>query len=186
MSVQKIHGGELSDEEFRKFTLYCNQSNNYHDDTKRAQILGQNGEDVRISPGAIVRIKGNQIGKKSYIGLYSYVNGDIEIGENVLIGPHANIVGSNHVYNPDDDMFTGRSDEVAGKVVIEDGVWLTGGVTITPGCRIGKCALICANSVVTSDVPPYGIAAGTPAKIIGSIDPKTGKYLWFNKGNNNA
>jgi serine acetyltransferase len=40
--------------------------------------------------------------------------------------------------------------------------------------------------VVTSDVPAYGIAAGTPAKIIGSIDPKTGEYLWFNKEKNDG
>ena len=186
MSVQQKHGGELSDEEFRKFTLYCNQSNNYHDDTKRAEILGQTGQDVRIAPGAIVRIRENQIGKKSYVGLYSYVNGDIEIGENVLIGPTANIVGSNHVFNADDDCFSSRSDDVAGKVVIEDGVWLTGGVTVTPGCRIGRCALICANSVVTGDIPPYAIAAGTPAKVIGSIDPKTGEYRWFHRDNDNA
>jgi len=118
--------------------------------------------------------------------LYSYVNGDIEIGENVLIGPTANIVGSNHVFNPDDDCFSSRSDDVAGKVVIEDGVWLTGGVTVTPGCRIGRCALICANSVVTGDIPPYAIAAGTPAKVIGSIDPKTGEYRWFHRDNDNA
>ncbi|TEW51238.1 acyltransferase [Psychromonas algicola] len=186
MSVQKKHGGELSDEEFRKFTLYCNQSNNYHDDTKRAQILGQNGEDVRISPGAIVRIKGNQIGKKSYVGLYSYINGDIRIGENVLIGPHANIVGSNHLFRSEDNFFSGRTDEITGRVIIEDGVWLTGGVTVTPGCRIGKCSLICANSVVTKDIPAYSIAAGTPAKIIGYIDPKTGEYQWFKKGDKNA
>ena len=81
MSVQAKHGGELSEEEFRKFTLYCNQSNNYDDDTERARILGQTNQDVRIAPGAIVRIKGNQIGKNSFVGLYSYVNGDIQIGE---------------------------------------------------------------------------------------------------------
>lgn len=186
MSVQQQHGGELSDEEFRKFTLYCNQSNNYHDDTKRAEILGQHNEDVRIAPGAIVRIKENQIGKKSYVGLYSYVNGDIEIGENVLIGPHVSIVASNHLYNPAEDKFSGRSDELAGKVVIEDGVWLTSGVVITPGCHIGKCSLICANSVVTTDVPPYGIAAGIPAKVIGTIDPKTGHYQWFHREQKDA
>lgn len=186
MSVQQQHGGELSDEEFRKFTLYCNQSNNYHDDTKRAEILGQQNDDVRLAPGAIVRIKENQIGRKSYVGLYSYVNGDVEIGENVLIGPHVSIVASNHRYNPAEDQFSGRSDEVAGKVVIEDGVWLTSGVVITPGCRIGKCALVCANSVVTTDIPPYGIAAGMPAQVIGKIDPETGDYHWFHKEQNNA
>ena len=186
MSVQQEHGGELTAEEFRKFTLYCNQSNNYHDDTKRAEILGQTAQDVRIAPGAIVRIRENQIGRKSYIGLYSYINGNIEIGENVLIGPTANIVGSNHVFNPEDDFFSSRSDDEAGKVVIEDGVWLTGGVTVTPGCRIGRCALVCANSVVTSNIPAYAIAAGTPAKVIGSIDPETGDYHWFHRDGDHA
>lgn len=181
MSVQKKHGGELTDEEFRKFTLFCNQSNNFHDDNRRAEILGQTGEGVRLAPGAIVRIKGNQIGKDSYIGLYSYINGDVEIGENVLVGPHVSIVASNHLYDPEDDYFSARSDEVAGKVVIEDGVWLTSGVVITPGCRIGKCALVCANSVVTKDVPAYGIAGGSPAKILGRIDPETGEYHWFKR-----
>ena len=186
MSVQQENGGELSEEEFRKFTLYCNQSNNYHDDTKRAEILGQTGEGVRIAPGAIVRIKENQIGKKTFVGLYSYLNGDIQIGENVLIGPHVSIVGSNHAYNPEADDFSARSDETAGKVVIENGVWLTSGVVVTPGCRIGKCALVCANSVVTSDVPPYGIVAGTPAKLIGNIDSETGEQQYFHRENKNA
>jgi acetyltransferase-like isoleucine patch superfamily enzyme len=40
--------------------------------------------------------------------------------------------------------------------------------------------------VVTSDVPPYAIAAGTPAKVIGSIDPQTGEYQWFHREGNNA
>jgi acetyltransferase-like isoleucine patch superfamily enzyme len=186
MSVQKKHGGELTDEEFRKFTLYCNQSNNLHDDSERARILGQTSEGVRIAPGAVVRIKDNQIGKKSYIGLYSYVNGDVQIGANVLVGPHVSIVASNHRYNPEDDFFSARSDEVAGKVVIEDGAWLTSGVVVTPGCTIGRCALICANSVVTQDVPPYGIAAGSPAKLIGHIDRQTGDYHWFEKDKKNA
>jgi acetyltransferase-like isoleucine patch superfamily enzyme len=186
MSVQQTHGGELSDEEFRKFTLYCHQSNNYLDDNKRAQILGHLGEDVRIAPGAIVRIQNNHIGKKTYIGLYSYINGDVQLGANVLVGPHVSIVAGNHLYNPSDDCFSARTDKSEGQVIIEDGVWLTSGVVVTPGCRIGKCSLICANSVVTSDIPPYSIAAGTPAKIIGNIDPRTGEYQWFHKEKNNA
>jgi len=40
MSVQKKFGGELTDEEFRKFTLYTTQSANFEDDNTRAQILG--------------------------------------------------------------------------------------------------------------------------------------------------
>ncbi|MFA0724558.1 acyltransferase, partial [Vibrio sp. 10N.222.49.E5] len=49
------------------------------------------------------------------------------------------------------------------------------------GTTVGECALVCANSVVTSDVLPYAIVAGTPAKQIGRIDPESGQYHWFNK-----
>lgn len=181
MSVQEQFGGELSQEEFRKFTLYTTQSNNFEDDNCRANILGFVNERVRIAPGAIVRIGENQIGKSSYVGLYSYVNGDVSIGENVLIGPHASIVASNHVYLADDDYFSGRSDIEKGKVVIEDGVWLTSGVVITPGVTVGRCSLVCANSVVTNDVEPYAIVGGTPAVQLGKIDRETGKYTWFKK-----
>ena len=181
MSIQEKFGGELSEEEFRKFTLYTTQSNNFEDDNTRATILGFTNERVRIAPGAVVRIGENQIGKRSYVGLYSYVNGDVSIGENVLIGPHASIVASNHLYSAEDDFFSARSDLEKGKVSIEDGVWLTSGVVITPGVTIGRCSLVCANSVVTSDVEPYAIVGGTPAVQLGRIDHETGKYHWFKK-----
>jgi len=181
MSIQEKFGGELSEEEFRKFTLYTTQSNNFEDDNTRATILGFTNERVRIAPGAVVRIGENQIGQRSYVGLYSYVNGDVNIGENVLIGPHASIVASNHLYSAEDDFFSARSDLEKGKVVIEDGVWLTSGVVITPGVTVGRCSLVCANSVVTSDVEPYAIVGGTPAVPLGRIDRETGKYHWFKK-----
>nr|WP_232055287.1 hypothetical protein [Vibrio taketomensis] len=37
------------------------------------------------------------MGSHSYVGLYSYVNGDIHIGQRVFIGPHVSIVASNHI-----------------------------------------------------------------------------------------
>ena len=181
MSVQKKFGGELSEEEFRKFTLYSTQSNNAEDDTARAQIIGFTNEKVRIAPGAIVRIGDNQIGEASYIGLYSYINGDVSIGKNVLIGPHVSIVASNHVFSAKDDYFSDRSDLDKGKVIIEDGVWLTSGVVITPGVKVGRCSLVCANSVVTHDIEPYSIVGGTPAVPLGKIERETGKYIWFSE-----
>ena len=178
MSVQKKYGGELSDEEFRKFTLYTNQSNNKHDDESRAKILGFTSDNVRVAPGAIIRIGDKQIGCGSYIGLYSYINGDVSIGKDVSIGPHVSIVASNHVYDPVTQAFSGRSCLDKGKVAIEDGVWLTTGVVVTPGVTIGRCSLVCANTVVTHNVTPFSIVAGTPAKVVGYIDENTGQYNW--------
>lgn len=183
MSVQKKFGGELTDDEFRKFTLYCTQSNNSDDDSTRAKILGFTNNKVRVAPGAVIRINQHQIGEHSYIGLHSYINGDVTIGKNVLIGPHVSIVASNHLYDKNTDCFSDRSNPEKGKVIIEDGVWLTSGVVVTPGVTIGRCALVCANSVITQSINPYAIVAGTPAIQIGEIDSQSGQYHWFKKEN---
>ena len=47
-----------------------------------------------------------------------------------------------------------------------DNVWLGSHVVISDGSSVGHDAIIGAGAVVTSDVPPFQIAAGVPAKII--------------------
>lgn len=56
------------------------------------------------------------------------------------------------------------------KVVIEDGAHIGIGAIIMPGVTIGKGAVIGAGAVVTSDIPPYTVAVGAPAKVIKSFE----------------
>lgn len=53
-----------------------------------------------------------------------------------------------------------------GDTIVGNDVWIGQNVTILPGVHIGDGAIIGLNSVVASDVPPYTIVAGNPAKII--------------------
>jgi len=53
-----------------------------------------------------------------------------------------------------------------GDVVIGNDVWIGYGATILSGVRIGNGAVVGACSVVTRDVPAYGIVAGNPAKLL--------------------
>lgn len=53
-----------------------------------------------------------------------------------------------------------------GDIVIGNDVWIGQNVTILPGVHIGDGAIIGLNSVVGSDVEPYTIVAGNPAKVI--------------------
>ncbi len=53
-----------------------------------------------------------------------------------------------------------------GDTVVGNDVWIGQNVTILPGVHIGDGAIIGLNSVVASDVPPYTIVAGNPAKQI--------------------
>lgn len=50
--------------------------------------------------------------------------------------------------------------------MVGNDVWIGQNVTILPGVHIGNGAIIGMNSVVGSDVPPYTIVAGNPARTI--------------------
>ena len=53
-----------------------------------------------------------------------------------------------------------------GDTVICNDVWIGQNAVILPGVHIGDGAIIGANSVVGSDVAPYTIVAGNPAKVL--------------------
>lgn len=49
---------------------------------------------------------------------------------------------------------------------ISNDVWIASNVVILRGVTVGDGAVIAAGAVVTKDVPPYAIVAGSPAKVI--------------------
>ena len=53
-----------------------------------------------------------------------------------------------------------------GDVFIGKNVWIGEKASIMPGVTIGEGSIIGANAVVTSDIPPYSVAVGTPARIV--------------------
>ncbi len=64
---------------------------------------------------------------------------------------------------------TCQLDEMSGPVVISDGVFIGSGSIICPSVTIGKGAYIAAGSVVTSNVEPFSMVAGVPAKFVKSL-----------------
>lgn len=60
----------------------------------------------------------------------------------------------------------GKTYPNRGNIVIGNDVWLGYQSTILSGVTVGHGAIVGAKSVVTSDVPPYAIVGGNPARII--------------------
>ena len=170
---------DMSDEMFRVMTEYCNASDNGPDDRRRAEMLGLGGRDILVAPGAIIRIPKEQIGRNIFIGLYCYLNGNVTIGDNALIGPHCSVAAGNHKFDPATGYFSARTEgDGDDSIVIGAGSWLASNVTVTAGVKLGRANLVCAGAVVTKSTPDYAILAGVPAKIVGHIDPETGVYHW--------
>jgi carbonic anhydrase/acetyltransferase-like protein (isoleucine patch superfamily) len=57
------------------------------------------------------------------------------------------------------------------QIAIRENVWIGTRATILSGARIGEGAVIGALSVVDSEIPPFAIAAGNPARVVGSAQP---------------
>ena len=97
-----------------------------------------------------------QIGK----GVNFVMNGANHQMNTVSTFPFYILEGWNHK-TPDVSEFPNKGDTVVG-----NDVWIGENVTILPGVKIGDGAIIGMNSVVGSNVPPYTIVAGNPAKVI--------------------
>ena len=175
-------GIDMNDELFAEMTDYCNRSDNLADNLHRAELLGLGGRNVRVAPGAIIRIPKDQVGSNIFFGLYCYVNGNVTVGDNVLIGPHVTIAAGNHKFDPATGWFSARTEgDGDDSIVIGEGSWLGSKVTVTAGVKLGRANLICAGAVVTRSTSDYAIMAGIPAKQIGRIDPISGEYEWFGR-----
>jgi len=86
--------------------------------------------------------------------------GGIKIGNNVSISSDVVILTADH--DMDNENMDGRNKGV----IINDYVWIGTRATLLPGVNIGYGAVVATGAVVTKDVPPYGVAAGVPAKVI--------------------
>ena len=105
------------------------------------------------------------IGRNCFIGEFNVMRGQggITIGNDVYTGPMVKIVAVNHIYDDPNQPIREQGITAQG-IVIEDDVWLGAGVTVVDGVTIGRGSIIGAGAVVTSDIPPYSIAIGIPAK----------------------
>lgn len=59
-----------------------------------------------------------------------------------------------------------RFGDIDKDVIVEEDVWIGANVTLLSGVTIGRGSIIGAGSVVRSNIPPYSIAIGNPAKVI--------------------
>lgn len=173
---------KISDEDYAEYVRLTAMSDNYEDDKRRAELLGLGGRDILVAPGAILRIPFEQVGSDVFIGLYVYCNGNVTIGDHVLIGPHCSIAAGNHKFDPKTGYFSARTEkDYDNSIVIGEGCWLASNVTVTAGVKLGRANLVCAGAVVTHSTPDYAIMAGVPARQVGRIDPETGEYIWNHK-----
>ncbi len=95
---------------------------------------------------------------------------DLIIGRDVQVAPGSAFSPYNHRYEDLTRPIREQGLTSKGPIIIEDDVWIGLDVQVMDGVRIGRGAIVGAGSVVTHDIPPYAIAVGVPARVIGYRD----------------
>lgn len=108
--------------------------------------------------------------------------GEVHIGDDVMIGPNVSIITNLHskiaearkiCHVPNYFPHNHKGNYIYSKPIhIGNCVWICTGVVICPGVTIGDGAIIGAGSVVTQDIPPYTIAYGVPCRPVRAITDK--------------
>jgi UDP-2-acetamido-3-amino-2,3-dideoxy-glucuronate N-acetyltransferase len=147
------------------------------------------GEGTRIWHQAQVRERA-RIGRDCIVGKGAYVDFEVVIGhccklqngvyvyhratleDGVFLGPGVMILNDKNprAINPDGTLKSDTDWEVS-PIHIGHGAGIGGGAIILPGVSVGKWAIIGAGSVVTRDVPDYGLVYGNPARLRGFVCP---------------
>lgn len=124
---------------------------------------------LRIKDGATFWFpEGISIGRHVSINEWVFIDGfgGVEIGDFVRIAHRASIVSEDHGIDQKDKPIC-LQKKIPGRIIIEDDVWIGMGAKITKGVKVGRGAVIGAGAVVTRDIPPFAIAVGVPAKVMG-------------------
>ncbi len=154
---------------------------------KQASVINMQHDKSRIRIGNNSQIRAELLvfpyGGEIQIGDVTYIGEGCRIwsGERVVIGNHVgiahnvNIVDCAHEANHleraaglEKILATGHPKEKGNiptaPIIIEDYVAIYPNVSISRGVRVGEGSVISAGSVVLSDVPPFTLMLGNPAR----------------------
>jgi UDP-2-acetamido-3-amino-2,3-dideoxy-glucuronate N-acetyltransferase len=148
------------------------------------------GVDVRIHHPQLVNLYGCTIGDGAGIGAFVEIQKNASVGARCKISSHSFIcegvviedevfVGHGVMFINDrapraanaDGSLQGEADWRVEPTHVRRGASIGSNATILCGVTIGEGALVGAGSVVTRDVPAYAVVAGSPARVLRTIDP---------------
>lgn len=123
---------------------------------------------VVMNGGILILEEGSGISNSSI-----YCVKSIRIGKNVFIGADCKIFDTDFHSLYLSERISGSDQGMkSAPIVIEDGVFIGAASIILKGVHIGRESIIGAGSVVTTNVPPFEVWAGNPAKFIKKLSSR--------------
>ena len=137
------------------------------------------GNGTRVWAFAHV-LKGAVIGKDCNIGDHCFVEGGVTIGDEVVVKNGVSIwegvtiedrvfIGPNVSFTNDRVPRAKVFHDEYEKTLVREGVSIGANATILCGIILGRWCVVGAGSVVTKDVPNFGLVYGNPARLEGWV-----------------
>lgn len=138
----------------------------HHAQVREGASIGENciiGKGVYVDAGVSI---GNNVKIQNYVSVYH----GLTIEDGVFVGPHVCFTNDMHprAVNPDGSL-KAADDWVLSETLVKRGAALGANSTIRCGIAIGEWAMVGSGSVVTTDVPAYGLVYGNPARLHGFV-----------------
>lgn len=127
------------------------------------------GADTRIGPFVEIQT-GVSIGRNCKISTHSFICTGVTISDGVFVGHGVVFVNDNHprATNEDGQLLT-EGEWTLTETKVDEHASIGSNATVLGGVTVGRQALVGAGAVVTRDVPPFAIVAGSPARVIGDV-----------------
>jgi acetyltransferase-like isoleucine patch superfamily enzyme len=159
----------------KRFSQHCNEVESGLSVQGPVVVFG--GGYIKIGKNLIIRSRPhNQVeifagqNARLRIGNDSFINQGVRIScaHEITIGNHC-LIADETVILDSDYHAVGTIPVKTSPVVIGDNVWLATRVIVLRGITIGEGSIVGAGSVVTRSIPPFSFAAGSPARVIRSL-----------------
>lgn len=133
---------------------------------RRRLRLAELGEGFQWGRGLLVGA-GSRIGRYAYLGPGFASHGPVVIGDLCMVAAGCRVVGADHRIDlAGTPTRLGWPSEPRRPTIFGADAWIGERVTIREGVTIGTGAVVGSGATVVSDVAPYTIVAGTPARLV--------------------
>jgi acetyltransferase-like isoleucine patch superfamily enzyme len=123
------------------------------------------GDETRIGPFVEIQ-RGATVGARCKIQSHTFICDGVEIADEVFVGHGVMFINDKFPEATAGGRLKTESDWTLLRTTVETGAAIGSGAVILGGLRIGERALIGAGAVVTKDIAPGTVVAGTPARAL--------------------
>jgi UDP-2-acetamido-3-amino-2,3-dideoxy-glucuronate N-acetyltransferase len=129
------------------------------------------GDETRIGPFVEIQ-RGARIGARCKVQSHTFVCEGVTVEDEVFVGHGVMFVNDKfpRATKSDGSLQTGEDWQLL-ETVVERGASLGSGAIVLGGVRVGAGAIVGAGAVVTRDVPPDAVVAGSPARLLTGRSP---------------